>query len=169
MPVSQGYKTSLLAGTSGVARRGEIMPADQPRGPNRAWKNQAAGPAAAGTGKRAWQKAPDAATGPQRPWSKKSKLGLATFAVSAIIALMIGVVLYLRPAKPACLVLIGTGFEEEMAVPHNVYGWKGLEDLAILTTAGGTDSWLPWSGSGPLRLQSGPRAHDPKQPLVPRS
>src|SRR5271166_4851578 len=101
------------------------MAVDQPRGPNRAWKQQAAAPGAAGTGKRAWQKSPDTPTGPKRPWSKKAKLGMATFALSAIVGLMIAVILWLRPLKPACLVLMGAAFEEDLAVPHNVYGWKG--------------------------------------------
>src|SRR6476660_5531116 len=100
------------------------MPGDQPRGPNRAWKNQVSTPGAPGTGKRAWQKAPEAPTGPKRPLSRRAKLGLATFAVSAVVGLMIVVVLLLRPLKPACLVLLGAGFEENLAVPHNVYGWK---------------------------------------------
>jgi hypothetical protein len=143
------------------------MPADQPRGPNRAWKNQAASPGAASSGKRAWQKRPDLPAGPRRPWSKKSKLGLATFAVSGILLLMIAVILYLRPAKPACLVLVGDGFEEELAVPHNVYGWKGLVDLAALGKTSSQESWLPWQVSRTLRVESGPRTQDLKQPWVP--
>src|SRR5438309_2141100 len=144
------------------------MPADQSRGPNRAWKDQVSGAGSKGGGKRAWQKAPEAPTGPKKPWSKKAKLGIATFALSAIVGLMIVVVLLLRPIKPACLVLIGAPFEEDLSVPHNVYGWKGLEDLAGLVDAGGMTSWLPWGGAQQLRLQAGPQEHDPNQPWVPK-
>src|ERR1700730_17289213 len=119
------------------------MPADQPRGPNRAWKNQAAAPGTAAAGKHGWQKAPAAPTGPKRPWSKKSKLGLATFAVSAIIGAMILLFIIIKPPKPACLVLIGAPFDDDLRMPHNVYGWQGLKDLETLVHAGGVTSWLP--------------------------
>src|SRR6266446_5581034 len=103
------------------------MAVDQPRGPNRGWKSQASAPGAASTGKRGWQQSAGLPTGPKRPWSKKAKLGMATFALSAIVGLMIAVILWLQPLKPAVLVLLGAGFEEDLSVPHNAYGWKGLE------------------------------------------
>ena len=37
--------------------------------------------------------------------------------------------LWLRPIKPACLVLIGSGYEQNLLLPHNVYGWNGLATL----------------------------------------
>jgi hypothetical protein len=146
------------------------MALDQPRGPNPAWKKQAATPDAAGPGKRLWQKPSDTPAGSKRRWSKKAKLGLATFMLSAIVGLMIGVILWLSPIKPACLVLRGAPFEEDLAVPHNVYGWKGLEDLADLANAGGSNSFFSWGNSHALRLNAPPVAeYDPRQPWVPRS
>lgn len=40
---------------------------------------------------------------------------------------------WLRPPQPACLVLIGAGYEDNLSFPHNYYGWQSLEQLADLT------------------------------------
>jgi hypothetical protein len=144
------------------------MPVDQPRGPNRAWKNQAAPGGAAKSGKRAWQKSPEpVAAGPKRPWSRTSKLFLATTTLSGIIAAIVLLVLWFKPAKPASLVLIGESFDQDLRVPHNVYGWQGLQDMAGLVPTSSLDSWLPWSTSRPLALHYGPKAFDDKQGWVP--
>lgn len=43
------------------------------------------------------------------------------------LAVSIGFVLHwLRPIRPACLVLIGSGYETNLLFPNNVYGWSGL-------------------------------------------
>jgi serine/threonine-protein kinase len=39
---------------------------------------------------------------------------------------------FLSPPKTTHLVLVGAGYEDNLAVPHNVYGMKGLDDLAEL-------------------------------------
>ena len=38
--------------------------------------------------------------------------------------------LWLRPAKNSSLVLLGANYEENLAVPANLYGWQALGDLA---------------------------------------
>src|SRR6185369_6168268 len=54
--------------------------------------------------------------------------------------------------------LIGAGYETNLAVPHNVYGWEtlsGLEELA----GGAATSWLGF-GSAALRKQHEPLVCD---------
>src|SRR5260370_25327929 len=130
------------------------MPADQPSGPNRAWKDQVSPPDKA-KGKRPWQKAPDKRTGPKGPWSNKTKLVIATGAVSAIVGLIIGVALYFKPPKPACLVLVGNGYEFNLAIPHNAYGMNALKALdALAPQTGVIESWWPWADAKTLRREA---------------
>lgn len=53
-------------------------------------------------------------------------------------SLLVWVVLWLRPARPVELVLIGSGYETNLNIPHNVYGFRTLIDLTELvgTNAG---------------------------------
>jgi hypothetical protein len=47
-----------------------------------------------------------------------------------ILAVGVGLVVYwLRPIKPASLVLIGSGYESNLLLPNNVHGWNGLRAL----------------------------------------
>jgi hypothetical protein len=57
------------------------------------------------------------------------------------MAALIYVIYLIWPPRPACVVLIGAGYEENLAVPHNVYGWKGLTDCITLAKSG-KSRWL---------------------------
>lgn len=48
----------------------------------------------------------------------------------SLTSLLIWVITWYRPPQPAELVLLGAGYEENLAVPHNIYGWQSLVDLA---------------------------------------
>jgi hypothetical protein len=103
--------------------------------PNPDWrqankKNAGATPAAgAGGGKRGWQKQTVQASGPRKPWSRGSKLGLAILLLSFFVGGVYVVIEWLRPISPACLVLMGASYDDNLAVPHNAFGWKNLDDL----------------------------------------
>lgn len=114
------------------------MPADQPRQPNRAWRQATPGPVPAAGGRRAWQQGGAQPTGPKKPWSKKAKLGFGLGALGVIVVLLVIVILMLIPAKPACLIGIGSDYAENVGLPANLYGWKALEDLAELADKSGT-------------------------------
>src|SRR5947209_7179362 len=131
------------------------MPGDQPRPPNRAWRNNppparpgatppnptagpSSGPGASGgapapgwrgaSDKRPWKGS--AATGPRQPWSRQKKLFLAAAAGGGLLGFIVLVILWIRPAPKPSLILLGAGNETNLAVPHNVPGKKGLAALA---------------------------------------
>src|SRR6188768_1943669 len=101
-----------------------------------------------------WHRAPvDAATaaGGASPWrtqgelpqplSPRSRRGvrvlIAFLCLFALCAALVWVALWLRPGKDTALVLIGAGYEDNLAVPHNAYGRQGLHDLAALADTKG--------------------------------
>jgi hypothetical protein len=60
------------------------------------------------------------------------KLGLVVGALGVFLGLLIWVATWLRPLKQTRIVLIGSDYKDNLALPINVYGWQGLEDLANL-------------------------------------
>lgn len=87
--------------------------------------------------------------GPQRVPFRKSRYfrtGVLGLLALFFIALLIWVSSWLSPPRPACLVLIGAGYEENLAVPANVYGRKSMGDLADLTRAGAKGSFILRAG-----------------------
>src|ERR1051325_4753620 len=79
--------------------------------------------------------------GGARPWqptqaadsAPSSRRGIKrAIALLALIGIAVGIgvaILLLQPLKPACLVLIGSGYEDNLFLPHNVFGWNGLDIL----------------------------------------
>src|SRR5687767_12263945 len=62
--------------------------------------------------------------------------------------LLVWLALWYRPPRPIDVVLVGAGYESNLTVPHNVYGWRTAERLA----AGGG----PARPAGePIRLHAG--------------
>src|SRR5205814_1818850 len=61
--------------------------------------------------------------------SKRMKILLAVTSLLAVVAVIVVVLLWLRGTDPPRLVLIGAGYETNLAVPHNAYGKRGLGDL----------------------------------------
>ena len=70
------------------------------------------------------------ATGKRRTLLKTLAVGLLYLFLSG---LLIWVVLWLSPPQPARLVLIGAGYETNLAIPQNVPGRELLKDLEVLT------------------------------------
>jgi hypothetical protein len=103
----------------------------------------------------AWQREAEVPTEVTPRWNRKTKIGVGVFGFLAFNALLIWVIYWLWPPKPSCLVLLGAGYEDNLAVPHNVYGSNGLESLAEVAR-GGSDSMIN-IGSGLLRLKHDPR------------
>src|SRR4051812_1571700 len=60
------------------------------------------------------------------------RIGLALALFFGIFCGLVYLSTWLSPAKGTCLVVIGAGYEDNLAVPHNVYGRKGLEALTQL-------------------------------------
>lgn len=110
-------------------------------------KKPAAQTPAAGAGKRGWQKQSGGPAGPRKPWSRGSQLALAVLLLSFFVGGVYIVIEWLRPISPACLVLMGSSYDDNLAIPHNAYGWKNLDDLDKLKDEPGL-----FSESGKLNL-----------------
>jgi hypothetical protein len=96
--------------------------------PKRSWRDDASG-GRGGATKREWQKEPG---GPGAGGPRLSKRMKIILAVTSLLAVVVGVVvlwLLLHRPDPPRVVLIGAGYETNPAVPHNVYGKRGLADL----------------------------------------
>src|SRR5262245_44697222 len=75
-----------------------------------------------------WQQSPRP-TAIRRPWGRRARIVVAVSLLAAVAAAFTAVLLWPRPAPPVRLVLIGAGYETNLAVPHNVWGRRGLRDL----------------------------------------
>ena len=129
------------------------MSSDKPRKPSwrsevpkKATKSEAARPA--------WQREAAAPVEATPRWNRKTKIGVGVFGFLAFNALLIWVIYWLWPPKPSCLVLLGAGYEDNLSVPHNVYGANGLDGLAELAR-GGSGNVLNMGGL--LHLKHDPR------------
>jgi Mg-chelatase subunit ChlD len=97
-----------------------------PQPPKRSWRDDAGARGAAK--KREWQKEPGGTSAGPR-LGKRMKILLAGGGLLAILAGVVVMWLLLRRPDSPRLVLIGAGYETNLAVPHNVYGKRALGDL----------------------------------------
>src|SRR5262245_4310961 len=101
-----------------------------------------------------WRRAP-ADAGRQRaiPW-RQLKLALALAAFGGCAGLLVWVSTWLRPVPPVGLVLVGADYADNLALPHNVFGWHAVVDLAqVAREPSGVSFWR----AGSIRLQQEPR------------
>lgn len=84
-----------------------------------------------GTGRRA-PRQPAWHAGPPRKKGgfRKSQIGFAWLALLVLTGCFIWASSWLRPPRPCSLVLLGAGYQENLAIDENVYGWQSLADLA---------------------------------------
>jgi hypothetical protein len=120
------------------------------------WRDSGSGPSEPG-GSRPWQPKDAAPDSSAKPGKRTVKRIAAVVALLAI-AVGIGIVfLWLRPIKPACLVLIGSGYEQNLLLPHNAYGWNGLTALEKDVTQEGEHLFrLPWDQPTQMRRVGSP-------------
>ena len=81
-----------------------------------------------------WRREPLQPTGVTRGRARRLLVVAAGSVLAIALGLLLWVLSWLSPLKPAALVLIGAGYEENLAFPANVYGWDGLGGLAAVTT-----------------------------------
>src|SRR5207253_5936253 len=98
------------------------MPKDPSRPPKPSWRQQGnpqqqRRPEA----QKAWRKETVVDKPGKARWSRKKKFGVAFLSLLVCAGLLIGLVLMLHKPKGACLVLVGDGYEENLAIPHNAY------------------------------------------------
>ncbi len=80
-------------------------------------------------GMRAWRRERWQAPRSRR-WFPLVLTGLAYLGFSA---LLFWVILWLWPPQPACVALVGAGYETNLAIPHNLAGKEGIKELAAVT------------------------------------
>src|SRR5947199_7819291 len=108
------------------------MPGDKNRPSVPSWKKAGAAGDRNREAQPGWRKEPAPSERASRKWSRQSKLGVGVGAFFVFSALFVWVVYWLLPLKPSALVLLGAAYEDNLSVPHNVYGWQGLKDFAAL-------------------------------------
>jgi hypothetical protein len=96
-----------------------------------AWREAAGAAPSRPTANQPWQQG-KAAIKDGAPWwrTRRTRIGLVAAALLAVTAATVVVALWLRPARPMHLVLIGAGYEDNLAVPNNVAGSHDLDALA---------------------------------------
>ena len=65
-------------------------------------------------------------------WPGRLRLGAAWGGALVLMSGLLWAVSWYYPQPPVDLVLVGAGYQENLAVPHNSCGWRGLADLSKL-------------------------------------
>jgi hypothetical protein len=105
-----------------------------------------------------WRREAEPAAPGYRRRSRGRRLLIAFLLFAAICGVLIWVSLWLRPARGTSVLVFYAGYEDQLAVPHNVYGRAGGEALARL--AGANPVSASFWGSGTLQLNQQPRQLD---------
>lgn len=85
--------------------------------------------------------------------SRKTKIGLAFLGLVGFTAALVWTLLYIYPAQPASLLLVGSGYEDNLAVPVNVTGVQGIKAIQELTEK--SQNGFLWWGDKHLHLLNG--------------
>jgi len=105
-----------------------------------------------GSASRPWQPSDGPAGDSLAPSKRSIKRTIALFALIGIAIIFGAVAIWLIPAKPSCLVLIGSSYDTNLLLPPNVHGWNGLVQVeADVADAGGLGRG--WSYDKPTKLR----------------
>jgi hypothetical protein len=135
--------------------------ANKPPRPNPSWRDRDDSPGGASAAQRGWRKEPEQKTGSGRKLPRWARLALVFGAFLVVIGTIVAVILWLRPARPPHLILIGATNAANLEVAHNVAGQQGLravkdwaegrgdakdkikvKSLDLLTDSSTWDEWL---------------------------
>ncbi len=103
------------------------MPNNNPRPPKRSWRGERAASARPSVGQPAWKAERKAAPGLRV--SRGVKIGAVLGLFLLVAAGAVAVYLWPRPPDPFRLVLVGAGYDQDLAVPSNALGRRGLDGL----------------------------------------
>ncbi len=79
---------------------------------------------------------------PRRPvWLRRAQIGAAWMSLLLLTGLFVWASTWLRPPRPVGLVLLGAGYQDNLAVAENALGWRSLQDLASLTSSHDFSGW----------------------------
>ena len=65
----------------------------------------------------------------QKPWSRTAKFTMVGLALAAVVVAGVIIIQWLKPPRPACILLVGARYDTNLLLPPNVLGWNGLEDI----------------------------------------
>lgn len=74
--------------------------------------------------------------------SRSTRLVFGLFGATAAYAAAFWIFLWLRPISPAGLYLVGAGYQENLAVPHNTYGLNAMAAVERLSLSGKARGWF---------------------------
>src|SRR5262245_10874438 len=81
------------------------------------------------------------AAGPARGQGSRSvRIASGLIGFAACLMLVVWLIWMINPPKPAAVILVGADYATNLAVPHNVLGWQGLEGIEQLSKTP-----QPWS------------------------
>jgi hypothetical protein len=94
------------------------------------WRDAADSSRGGVTGNKPWQQGRDKSRLGAPWWQKRPfRIAMVGGSIALLLGLILAVVLYFRPPKPFAVVLMGAGYQENLALPHNVPGVRGVEAI----------------------------------------
>lgn len=88
-----------------------------------------------------------------KPWWQRAQLTAAWLSALSLCSALVWALTWFRPQGEVAIALLGAGYQENLAVPHNAYGWQGLNDLVPLCSG-------QRNAGGNYVLADGPRTID---------
>src|SRR5262245_59864492 len=85
---------------------------------------------------------------PGKEGSRAVRVAGGLFGFAACLTLVVWLIWMINPPKPAAVILVGADYATNLAVPHNVMGWQGLQGIEQLSKTP-----QPWSLFNPASLQ----------------
>ncbi len=87
-------------------------------------------------------------------WRPRIRIVAAWFAALVLSSGLAWAISWYRPHRPVNVVLVGAGYQENLTVPHNSYGWQSLTAFAHIGDGSGNTSSTFSVTSEPRPLQS---------------
>src|SRR4051794_7451727 len=97
------------------------MSSERPAPTRDGWRHAAAATERRRSGPK-WRRGADPAVPSRRRRVRALKVAAAILALGVLAGLLIWVSTWLWPLQPASLILVGAGYEQNLAIPHNAYG-----------------------------------------------
>src|SRR5437588_362338 len=110
---------------------GSSTPPDPSRSQKPGWRDAAkpAGSQRPAGNQPAWRSQPTAAAPVKASSGRTWKIVLVGTLLLGVIGGIIAWIFFIKPPKPIHVVLLGAGYENNLAIPHNAAGIHGLDDL----------------------------------------
>src|SRR4051812_21703050 len=101
--------------------------------PRRSWKTTPLAPP--GQDEPRWRSEEGRPLPRPRRRSRRLRFLLGFLFLGRLCGLLVWVTLWLRPPRGTCVLMVTAGYEDNLAVPHNVHGREGVKALADMVRA----------------------------------